>query len=235
MSPTNCADNADFTFEKIAGDEADCEWLGGKTARINRYCDDERIASECVVACGRCTTSSPPNPSSMANEPTSSPTSFPISTPTIQPSKSSTANTLHPTTYTYTKKSESPTSSSMKSFDDEEQDDDLIINKASSAEFDIMEKRDTKNKLIFIVVGSICSCLVIILGLVIFARKGFFSDNEEDESEANELNMLDEIFNPVTNWISTFQRSSDSDEFSSDDSYDEYDVSETEKYMGGCF
>ena len=126
----------------------------------------------------------------------------------------------------------------MKSFDDEEQDDDLIINKASSAEFDTMEKRDAKIKLIFIVVGSICSCLVIILGLVIFARKGFFSDNEEDESEANELNLLDEILNPVTNWISTFQRSSDSNDeesFSSDDSYDEYDVSETEKYMGGCF
>ena len=229
MSPTKCADNADFTFKKIAGGEADCEWLGEKTARINRYCDDESIASECVVACGQCTTLSPPNPSPMSNEPTSS--------PIIQPSKSSTANTLYPTTYTYTKKSESPTSSIMKSVDDEEQDDDLIINKASSAEFDTMEKRDTKNKLIFIVVGSICSCLVILLGLVIFARKGFFSDDEEDESEANELNFLDEILNPVTHWISTFQRSNDSNDesFSTDSSYDEYDVSETEKYMGGCF
>ena len=95
---------------------------------------------------------------------------------------------------------------------------------------------EIKNKLIYIVVGSICSCLLI-LGLVIFARKGFFRDYEEDEyaesdNKANELNLLDVILNPVTNWLSTFQSSSDSDEFSSDDSYDEYDISETEQYLG---
>ncbi|GFH61474.1 hypothetical protein CTEN210_17950 [Chaetoceros tenuissimus] len=59
----SCTDNPQFTFEKISGGIANCNWLGKKDARINRYCSDESIASECILSCDRCKITTAPSQS----------------------------------------------------------------------------------------------------------------------------------------------------------------------------
>lgn len=51
----SCVDNPYFTFETENVGTRDCNWLAIKDVRIQRYCGDESIASECSLTCDRCT------------------------------------------------------------------------------------------------------------------------------------------------------------------------------------
>ncbi|GFH49942.1 predicted protein [Chaetoceros tenuissimus] len=83
-TPTNDSfvDNALFTFRRKDGGTANCHWLGKKDVRKQRYCGDESIASECLVACDQCTISTRPPAIDTPSPPSPQPTFDPSCTNT---------------------------------------------------------------------------------------------------------------------------------------------------------
>ncbi|GFH49945.1 hypothetical protein CTEN210_06421 [Chaetoceros tenuissimus] len=95
-TPTNdsCVNNPQYTFERNEGTTGNCNWLGENDVRKQRYCNDESIASECLLACDRCVVPSPTTnetPSPTTNE-TPSPTTNETPSPTTNETPSPTSN-----------------------------------------------------------------------------------------------------------------------------------------------
>ncbi|GFH49633.1 predicted protein [Chaetoceros tenuissimus] len=214
-----CKDNPFYRLYVNNQNVYSCGDIGNNANLQELYCDLSRgpyakkVKETCPEACGNC----PAPIAVVSSNQTSSPTSLPTNAPTMQPSNKSPISTIV----------ESPVAPPVEEEsnnyeDDEKQNNDFIINKASTSENDITKKNKNSGKIIYIVVGSVCSFFVL-LGLILLRKRGVFSkedDNHDEENEVvdaenetdtNEASFFDMIINPF-DWGSIFHHDSDRDD-----------------------
>ncbi|GFH49632.1 hypothetical protein CTEN210_06108 [Chaetoceros tenuissimus] len=173
-----------------------------------------------------------------SNLPTNAPSSLPSQEASGQPSTSSTSKfpahvSVNPTAHPASSPSSSPSSQpnfatklNEESADDEKLSDSFV-SKTYNSQVDANMKSKRDMKMIYIIVGSICTCFVI-LGLVIFRRRKRSYDYAESDIHEKEMGFFDMVMNSFGYVYQGSGSSSDSDEFSLGNSFDS---SETEKYV----
>ena len=169
------------------------------------------------------------------NLPTNAPSGLPSQEASGQPSISPTIKfsahaTVNPTAHPISPPSSQPNSATKlneESANDEKLNNDSFIVQTYNSQTDANIKSKKDMKMIYIIVGSICSCFVV-LGLVIFRRRRCSYDDAESDIHVKEMGFFDMVIYSFGYVYQGSGRSSDSDEFSLGNSFDS---SETEKYV----
>lgn len=161
-----------------------------------------------------------------SNLPTNAPSSLPSQEASGQPSISPTIKfsahaTVNPSAHPASSPSSQPNSATKLNEEsaDDEKLNDSFVSKTYNSQVDANMKTKRDMKMIYIIVGSICSCFVV-LGIVIFRRRRCSYDDAESDIHVKEMGFFDMVMNSFGYVYQGSGSSSDSDEFSLGNSFD---------------